>query len=418
MTGAVSQSSLNTLLPPARVHVFSTDEDTADVFLSLQGDWRFGRVAIERYEGGIDTAVEKYATAESPDVLIIQTADISETFQAKLSALAQVCDEHTSALLIGPVNDVQLYRKLTSMGISDYLVTPVSLFVMAEAVARTLLRMLGATGSKLIAVVGAKGGLGVTNMAQLIARTAAEQFKCKTLLMDAAAGQSTLWAQFGTTPTGSLTEASRAAVDKDHDTLSRILVALDETLTFMNTGAEPILDTGSARQMFELMLERMLAQYPLVVVDLSSTTNGIKSSVLGRAQGVFVVTTPMVQSLSLAKTLLGEIRAMRGNDASDIRLVLNKTGEHQNCEVSSKDIAATFGVPVALEVPYQPKLFLRAESEAQQVADYAEGKTLSKSLVPHLQNLLHLVPEGANPQADKTAQAGVGALWRKLKGGA
>ena len=51
--------------------------------------------------------------------------------------------------MIGPVNDVQLYRHLTGMGISDYLVRPVESEHLVEALAnaREVARAeLGVTG--------------------------------------------------------------------------------------------------------------------------------------------------------------------------------------------------------------------------------------------------------------------------------
>lgn len=370
------KTALTAMLPQAGVHVFSTEGHTHDVIASLSGDWRFGRVTLETKGQSIDDAIALYEGSQSPHALIVQTNDTGQEFQDKLERLGALCAEGTSALVIGPVNDVQLYRKLTSIGVSDYLVHPVSLYDMAEAISSTLLTMLGASNSKLIAVIGAKGGVGATNIAHMVSAISADMLDQKTVLLDAAAGHSTLWAQFGLNPTGTLVEAAKAAVDRDHDTLSRILMAVSENLTFLNTGAEPVLSNISQQKVFEMLLDRMLAQYPVVVADLSSTSAAIQANILSRANGVLLVTTPTVNSLSLARSLSKEILAMRGNSADSISLVINRQGEAPAYEVPEKDITEAVGIGIDAVIPYTPKQFLKAESEGHRATDGPEGHKL------------------------------------------
>jgi len=407
------KTALTSMLPMAHVHVFSAEEHTQDVIASLSGDWRFGRVTLENKGVSIDEAITLYETTQSPSVVVIQTTDTGSAFQEKLGKLAGNCAEGTSALVIGPVNDVQLYRTLTSIGVSDYLVHPVSLYDMAEAISRTLLTMLGASNSKLIAVVGAKGGAGTTNVAHIAAAISAEILGQKTVLIDAAAGHSTLWSQFGLSPTGTLVEAAKAAIDRDHDTLSRILMAVSENLTFMNTGAEPLLADTSKHKLFEMLLERMLAQYPVVIADLSSTSPSIQSHVLSRSNGVLVVTSPTVNALSLTRTLIKEVLAMRGNDSSGLKLIINRRGEAPSFEVPEKDITEAVGLDVASTIQYAPKLFLRAESEGNRPGDSAEGQKLLSGLQSMIAGMLG-VEDAPHPE-EPASRSLVGGFLKKMK---
>lgn len=394
------KTTLNALLPSAHVHVFSTEDHTSDLVSTLSGDWRFGRVTLEVKGASIDDAITLYASSKSPAVVILQTDDTSDAFKEKLNKLASNCAEGTSALVIGPVNDVQLYRALTSIGVSDYLVHPVSLFDMAEAISRTLLSQLGATNSSLIAVVGAKGGVGTTNTAHLVSSICAEVLGQKTILIDAAAGYSTLWAQFGYSPTGTLVEAAKAAIDRDHDTLSRILMAVSENLTFMNTGAEPMLANTSQQKLFEMFLERLLGQYPIVVADLSATSPAIQSAVLARANGVIVVTTPTVNALSLTRTLMKEVLALRGQEGDTVKLLINRRGEASGLEVPEKDISEAVGYPIAAALPYAPKHFLKCESEGIRPSEGPEGAKMMGVLQDIIGKYLGLDPVAAAHEAD------------------
>lgn len=393
------KTTLTAMLPAAQLHVFSAEEHTQDIIASLSGDWRFGRMTLEVKGPSIEDAITLYDSVQSPHVVIIQTNDTGADFKGKLEKLASKCAEGTSALVIGPTNDVQLYRTLTAIGVSDYLVHPVSLYDMAEAISRALLSMMGATNSRLIAVVGSKGGSGTTNVAHLAATISADILAQKTVLLDAAAGHSTLWAQFGLSPTGTLVEAAKAAIDRDHDTLSRILMAVSENLTFLNTGAEPLLTNSSQQKLFEMLLDRMLAQYPVVIADLSSTSTAIQAGVLARANGVILVTTPTVNALSLTRTLLKEILAMRGNDTTGLRLVINRRGEAANFEVPEKDITEAVSFDVHATLPYAPKHFIKAESEGSRPGDGIEGQRALQPLRGLVAELLGLDPDAASVEA-------------------
>ena len=112
------------LLPPAGVAVFSNDGDSVVAAEALAADWRFARVDVQVHAGGVDEAIGVYAEQDSPELLIVQTDVIDDGFTAKLEQLAGSCTEGTAAIVIGPDNDVNLYRKLIDMGVSDYLVRP------------------------------------------------------------------------------------------------------------------------------------------------------------------------------------------------------------------------------------------------------------------------------------------------------
>src|ERR1035437_10802085 len=107
------------LLPRARVALFTRDAETKEAFTALEKDWRFARVALEVKEGDADLAISMFQTETSPDLVLVQTDKIDDGFSGKLEALAAACADGTAAIVIGPVNDVNLYRKLVGMGVSD-----------------------------------------------------------------------------------------------------------------------------------------------------------------------------------------------------------------------------------------------------------------------------------------------------------
>jgi len=158
----VEQQFTDILLPSASVFVFSKDADTLESAGALKDDWRFARVGVEIVSGDVDSAIEQFKANGASDLIIIQTDEIDDSFTERLGELSNYCDEGTAAIIIGPVNDVYLYRQLIDMGISDYLVRPVKTEIITDVIVKALIKRLGISGSRLIAVIGAKGGVGTS----------------------------------------------------------------------------------------------------------------------------------------------------------------------------------------------------------------------------------------------------------------
>ena len=105
--------------------MFSRDPETLRNSGEIRNDWRFARVSLHVQDGDVETAIQLYSGRDAPELLIIQTDTIDEGFLGRLEALSAYCSQDTAAVIIGPVNDVYLYRSLIDMGVSDYLVRPV-----------------------------------------------------------------------------------------------------------------------------------------------------------------------------------------------------------------------------------------------------------------------------------------------------
>src|SRR4051812_37059250 len=103
------------LLPASRVDFYAADDETANHAQKLAQDWRFARVGIQVERSGIENAIAHYTQTASPELIIIETNDVGEAFIEQLGNLAGVCAAGTDAVIIGPKNDVHLYRSLIEM---------------------------------------------------------------------------------------------------------------------------------------------------------------------------------------------------------------------------------------------------------------------------------------------------------------
>jgi pilus assembly protein CpaE len=414
MAQNANKSTINTLLPPGEIHVFSTSAHNVDATHALKKDWRFARLDIEMKGGNIDDAIGFYKDHDSPHLVIIQVDSKANNLEERLASLSEYCDEGTAAIIIGSINDVQLYRNLMAMGVSDYLVEPFSQEDFVSAIGSILLNMMGTLGSQLIAVTGAKGGVGTSSLTSILAYALSDTLNQKTLLLDAAAGHSSLWSLFGFKPTGTIIEAAKAAVDRDPDELKRLLVQPNEMLSVLNCGAERLLDNPAALQAYEMLLDRILRLFPYVMIDLSGAPELIQRNVLARANSIFAVTTPTVTSLSMCRAMLREIRDLRGGENAPITLINNQKGRSPALEVSPKDLPEAVDVNEdhIVHINDDPKLFIGYESDGKTLKDGKEGQALIHQFAPILANTINIkVPANF----DKSGGGAFDALLNILK---
>jgi pilus assembly protein CpaE len=373
------------LLPSAGVAVFSHDAETLRNAAEIRNDWRFARVTLDVAPGDVETAIQVFSERDAPALVILQTDTIDEAFLGRLEALSAYCSQDTAAVIIGPVNDVYLYRNLIEMGVSDYLVRPVQKDVLSEVIAKTLVNRLGVSGSRLIAFLGAKGGVGTTALIQAMALGVSELWGQKVVLIDASGGWSSLSVGMGFDPAGTLREISRMVEKKDENGLKRLFVEQGERLSIMAGGGDAMLDPTILPDQYEKFLDFLMVKAPVVLADLSGAESFLKKLLIARANQTVLVATPTLTALRFARSLIKEIADLRGGDKTDVSLILNKTGMAKAYEVTAQEAQKALEAPVAASVPYLPALFLGHESHARQILSDKEGLDILKnSLLPIL----------------------------------
>ncbi len=399
------------LLPQSRVALFASSGELSALAGKLAQDWRFARVGFDIVTGDIDAAIAAYGHQASPELVIVETTDISAAFIERLGTLAGVCAQGTDAVVIGPKNDVHVYRSLVGMGVRDYLVLPVSEDDLVDVIAKVLLDKKGVADSRLSVVIGGKGGVGGTMLAQSLALIAAEDLGQKTLLTDAAGTAGTLGLAFGVDAGVGYGEALRLAASGSDDDVKRMLQKPRDNLSLLVSSGENMLVDHGDTAAVERLLARLMRVYPLTVFDATAAAHAVQRHVLTLAGHITLVTTPSLPVLRNTRVLLAEIRALRGGSA-DVDLVLNMQGLAGADDVPVRDIQAALDLAPGVTVSYQPKIFAQAEATQQPVVATKAGADLRQSLLPLAQRLAGAGAIRADAaQGDKSR-----SLLRKLIG--
>lgn len=407
-------SKSSVLLPSARIAIFTNNDELKNVALSLRNDWRFARVSIEVFEGNVDNAVTKYQSETSADLVMVETDTIEDSFVSKLEKLGEHCAETTAAVVVGPVNDVYLYRKLIEMGVSDYLVNPISQEVMADLFSKILIERMGSENSRLIACIGAKGGVGTSSIAQLILDNAGNLLDQKSILLDTAGGWSYTSVALGKEPVTTLHEAARLATSNDKDSFQRMILSVTEKISYLGTGAESLLDDTVSAEQFENIVNRLMKTYPVVVVDLSRAPMDICRSICVKANDVLAVSTPTLSALRSARGLLSELQTMRGGEERGLHLVINKQGAVDGFEVSEKDTVEAVKFKPLLSLDFLPKIFCAAENQGKFISTLPDTEQIISKSKKTVSQLL-IVNSRENDVPATSAPGFLDGLLTKIK---
>jgi len=169
--------------PRVSVQAFCETVETAAAVQSAGEDRRLGKAHLKIQMGGMAAAIEAYRTAPTPNVIILETESRTDIL-AGLDQLATVCDAGTRVVVIGKVNDVTLYRELVRRGVSDYVLAPVNALDVVRSVCNLFSAPEAKAVGRIIAVVGAKGGVGASTIAHNVAWAIARDLALDTVVAD------------------------------------------------------------------------------------------------------------------------------------------------------------------------------------------------------------------------------------------
>src|SRR5207237_7425735 len=169
--------------PRVSVQAFCETVETAAAVRSAGEDRRLGKAHLTVQMGGMATAIEAYRTVPTPNVIILETEGRSDIL-AGLDQLATVCDAGTRVVVIGSENDVAPYRELVRRGVSDYVVGPVDTLDVVRSICSLFSASEAVTVGRIIAVVGANGGVGASTVAHNGAWAIASDVRLAAIVID------------------------------------------------------------------------------------------------------------------------------------------------------------------------------------------------------------------------------------------
>jgi pilus assembly protein CpaE len=350
------------------IDVFAINEQTASAGKALAEQRAFSRCKVAVREGGLARAVTHYADHPSPHLIIVEDDGDDDTLQGRLDGLAQVVEPGRKLIVVGSVNDISVYRRIVSLGVTDYLVSPLKLEAMMDAIERAAHDPKGPERCKYIAVMGARGGTGSSTIAHNLAWAAAKKIGIKTILVDLDLTFGTAGLAFNQDPRQPFGEAFSDVERLDATLLERYMLNEDDNLSILST-------PGTLRQyddiddeIVEKAVDLCRQMAKLVIVDVPHVWTGWSESLMTGADEAVLVVAPDIANIRDARNLLDFLTGKRGESRAT-RLIINKSDLAKRTKLLPKDISNTLGVQPIANIPFDPVVFIEASNDGKMVGE-------------------------------------------------
>jgi pilus assembly protein CpaE len=232
--------------------------------------------------------------------------------------------------------------------------------------------------SRVVAIVGARGGVGASTIAHNLAWSIAEQHEARTALVDFDLSFGAAAFNFGCYPDGAVADALLAPNPSDAAFLERVASKPTDRLLMLAPApmlAHPFeLDVTAVDAVIKGA--RRLSSF--VVLDLPHTWNTWVKQTLIDADDVIIVATPDLASLRNAKAMLDQLNPAR--PGAEAVVALSMIGAPKRPEISFKDFTEAVGTTPVLALGFDAATFGVAEIEGRMLGEVAPASKQARAI--------------------------------------
>jgi pilus assembly protein CpaE len=333
---------------------------------------------VKHNMGGAAAAVEAFRNAPTPNVIVIETNQDRGAILVHLDALAEFCDPGTKVVVVGRVNDISLYRDLLARGVSEYLVEPFGVLDFVAAISELYATANAEPLGRIIAVFGAKGGVGASTIAHNIAWSISRGLDVATVVADLDLGFGTAGLDFNQDPPQGIAEAVFAPDRLDGNVIDRLLSKCSEKLSLLAAPAtlDRLYDFDETT--FDAVIDVLRSTVPVIVLDIPHVWTGWSRRLLIGADDVVIVAAPDLGNLRNTKNIVDTLKSARPNDDKP-KLVMNFCNIPKRPEISVADFCKAVELSSSAEIAFDPKLFGTAANNGQMIAEIEAASKVAAS---------------------------------------
>ncbi len=390
---------------------FITDEET----LATVRAWaeRQGFPADSVQSGGADHLIATLKSEAPPKLTFV---DMDGQLQPSQTAgrLAGLCDPAAKMVALGSENDVGLYRDMIAAGMTDYLLKPITSETLTQAMVLATRGRPAATGTKetkIIVIVGLRGGVGASTVAINTSWLIGHELKRKCAMLD-------LDLQFGTSalaldvePGHGFREIVSSPQRVDSLMVSGAMVNESEYLSVMSA-EEPVDEIVHVDNSAILMLlKEVRSNYRVIVIDLPRHMLATQKRLFALAHEIVLVTE--MSLVGIRDTLRVRTALKTLGTTARVTLVAARVGPQRSGSVDETTFAKGAQVKIDFFLPDDPKNVMAASNAGKTLGEIAAGVPLTKGLLDLARHLVESEGQGA----DKKGGSSKGLLSGLFKRG-
>jgi pilus assembly protein CpaE len=371
--------------PRVSVQAFCVSEETATVARAAAEDRRLSKAFLKIQTGGMAAAIEAYKTVPTPNVIILETEEGGDILDG-LDQLATVCDPGTRVVVIGRTTDVTPYRELVRRGVSDYVVGPVDTLDVVRAICSLFSASEAIAVGRIIAVVGAKGGVGASTIAHNVAWTVARDLALDSVVTDLDLAFGTASLDYNQDPLQNIANAVFSPDRPDTAVIERLLAKCTDHLSLLAAPAslERVYDFGA--EAFDAIFDTLRMTTTCIVLDIPHQWSAWTRRALVGADDILIVAEPDLANMRNTKNMLSVLKAARPNDRAPL-YCLNQVGMHRRPEISAREFAKAIESPPIAAIPFDSKLFGTAANNGQMIAELSANHRTTEMFLRIAQRL-------------------------------
>jgi pilus assembly protein CpaE len=289
-------------------------------------------------------------------------------------------------VLIGRPSDTAPYRELVRRGVNDYVVGPVTPLDVVRSICSLFSASEAVAVGRIIAVVGAKGGVGASTVAHNVAWAIARDLALDSVVIDLDLAFGTAGLDYNKDPLQGVANAVFSPDQPDTAFIERLLAKCTDHLSLLAAPAtlDRVYDFGA--EAFDTIFDTLRMTTPCIVLDIPHQWSGWTRRALLGADDILIVAEPDLANMRNIKNILQMLKTSRPNDRTPL-YCLNQVGMPKRPEIGARAFAKTVDTQPIASIPFDPRIFGTAANNGQMIAEISASHRITQTFLQIAQRM-------------------------------